>query len=44
MIAIVLGTRPEIIKMGPVIKECEERGLDYFFILHIVRSVRKIHN
>ncbi len=33
MISIVLGTRPEIIKMSPVIRECEERGLDYF-ILH----------
>ncbi len=33
MIAIVLGTRPEIIKMSPVIRECERRGLDYF-ILH----------
>jgi len=33
MIAIVLGTRPEIIKMSPVIGECERRGIDYF-ILH----------
>lgn len=33
MIAIIMGTRPEIIKMGPVIKECERRGSDYF-ILH----------
>jgi UDP-N-acetylglucosamine 2-epimerase (non-hydrolysing) len=32
-IAIVLGTRPEIIKMSPVIRECERLGLDYF-ILH----------
>lgn len=32
-IAIVLGTRQEIIKMSPVIRECEKRGLDYF-ILH----------
>jgi len=32
-IAIILGTRPEIIKMSPIIRECEERGLDYF-ILH----------
>ena len=31
--AIILGTRPEIIKMCPVIRECEKRGLDYF-ILH----------
>jgi UDP-N-acetylglucosamine 2-epimerase (non-hydrolysing) len=32
-ICITLGTRPEIIKMSPVIRECEKRGLDYF-ILH----------
>jgi len=32
-IAIVLGTRPEIIKMAPVIRECNRRSLDYF-ILH----------
>ncbi len=33
MIAIILGTRPEIIKMSPVIRACEARGEDYF-ILH----------
>ncbi|MCK5699282.1 MAG: UDP-N-acetylglucosamine 2-epimerase (non-hydrolyzing), partial [Candidatus Aenigmarchaeota archaeon] len=32
-IAIVLGTRPEIIKMSPIIRECEQKNLDYF-ILH----------
>ncbi|MEM3703002.1 MAG: UDP-N-acetylglucosamine 2-epimerase (non-hydrolyzing) [Candidatus Bathyarchaeia archaeon] len=32
-VAIVLGTRPEIIKFSPVIRECERLGLDYF-ILH----------
>src|SRR3989339_1880600 len=32
-IAIILGTRPEIIKMSPIIKECQHRKLD-FFILH----------
>jgi UDP-N-acetylglucosamine 2-epimerase (non-hydrolysing) len=32
-IAIILGTRPEIIKMSPVIRECEQMNLDYF-ILH----------
>lgn len=32
-ISIILGTRPEIIKMSPVIRECEGHGLDYF-ILH----------
>ncbi|MGA1821676.1 MAG: non-hydrolyzing UDP-N-acetylglucosamine 2-epimerase [Thermoplasmatota archaeon] len=33
MISIVLGTRPEIIKMSPVIRECEDRGVEYS-ILH----------
>ncbi len=32
-IAIVLGTRPEIIKMSPVMRELEKRSAD-FFILH----------
>jgi len=32
-ISIILGTRPEIIKMSPVIRELENKGLDYF-ILH----------
>ena len=32
-ISVILGTRPEIIKMSPVIRECERRGEDYF-ILH----------
>ena len=32
-IAIILGTRPEIIKMAPIIRECEQRKLDYF-VLH----------
>jgi len=32
-IAIVLGTRPEIIKMAPMIRECQRRGQD-FFVLH----------
>jgi len=32
-IAIILGTRPEIIKMAPVIRECQRRGLD-FCIIH----------
>ena len=31
--AIIIGTRPEIIKMSPVIRECERSGLNYF-ILH----------
>lgn len=32
-VSIILGTRPEIIKMSPVIKQLEKRGID-FFILH----------
>jgi len=32
-LSIILGTRPEIIKMSPVIRECERRGLEHF-ILH----------
>jgi len=26
-IAIILGTRPEIIKMSPIIRECEKQGI-----------------
>jgi len=33
MITIILGTRPEIIKMSPIIRECERKNRDYF-ILH----------
>ncbi len=33
MILIILGTRPEIIKMSSIIRECEKRHIDYF-ILH----------
>jgi len=32
-IAIILGTRPEILKMSPIIRECEKQGIDYY-ILH----------
>jgi UDP-N-acetylglucosamine 2-epimerase (non-hydrolysing) len=32
-IAIILGTRPEIIKMAPIIRECQRQNLDYF-VLH----------
>jgi UDP-N-acetylglucosamine 2-epimerase (non-hydrolysing) len=31
-IAILVGTRPEIIKMAPVIRECQRRKCDYFII------------
>jgi UDP-N-acetylglucosamine 2-epimerase (non-hydrolysing) len=33
MISIVIGTRPEIIKMSPVIRACADQGIDYE-ILH----------
>ena len=33
MLAIVLGTRPEIIKMSPIIRSCERHSVD-FFVLH----------
>jgi UDP-N-acetylglucosamine 2-epimerase len=32
-LCFVLGTRPEIIKLSPVIKECEKRNIE-FFIIH----------
>ena len=32
-VAVILGTRPEIIKMSPIIRELEKRGIDCF-ILH----------
>ncbi len=32
MFAIILGTRPEIIKMSPIIRECESRSIPYFTI------------
>ena len=32
-ISVVVGTRPETIKMSPIIRECERLNLDYF-ILH----------
>jgi len=32
-IAIILGTRPEIIKQAPIIRECQRRGLP-FIIIH----------
>jgi len=31
-IGIIVGTRPEIIKMAPVIRQCQERGIPYFII------------
>ncbi|MDV2482018.1 UDP-N-acetylglucosamine 2-epimerase (non-hydrolyzing) [Methanoculleus sp. Wushi-C6] len=31
-ITVVIGTRPEIIKMSPIIRYCEEQGLDYSLV------------
>lgn len=31
-LAIVLGTRPEIIKMSPIIRECMSKGIDHYVI------------
>jgi len=31
-IAIVVGVRPEFIKMAPLIKLCEEKKIEYFVI------------
>ena len=32
-LSIILGTRPEIIKLAPIVKELEKRNIE-FFILH----------
>jgi len=40
-LAIILGTRPEIIKLSPVIKACETRDVD-FFILHTNQHQRAV--
>jgi UDP-N-acetylglucosamine 2-epimerase (non-hydrolysing) len=32
-LAIILGTRPEIIKMSPIIRSCQQKCLD-FFVIH----------
>jgi UDP-N-acetylglucosamine 2-epimerase (non-hydrolysing) len=31
-IVVVVGTRPEIIKMAPIVKELEKRGMEFTFI------------
>ena len=31
-IRTILGTRPEIIKMSPVVRACEDQGADWFMI------------
>lgn len=32
-ICVLIGTRPEVVKMSPIIKECKKQGLDYY-VLH----------
>jgi len=32
MLAFILGTRPEIIKMAPLIRECEKQDTDYILV------------
>ncbi|MEA1966498.1 MAG: hypothetical protein U9N05_04355, partial [Euryarchaeota archaeon] len=29
---VILGTRPEVIKMSPVVRACEGSGLDWFMV------------
>ena len=31
-VSIVLGTRPEIVKFAPIIRECEKRGINYCIV------------
>ena len=31
---IIIGTRPEIIKMSPVMRACERRGSSEWFVVH----------
>ena len=35
-IAIILGTRPEIIKLSPVIRECQKRKIDFFIFFEFI--------
>lgn len=42
MIAIILGTRPEIIKMSPIIRECERRNLEELTILEFAELIKKL--
>lgn len=39
-IAIILGTRPEIIKLSPIIRESQKQNLD-FFIIHTTQHYTK---
>jgi len=31
-ICTIIGTRPEVIKMSPVVRACEDRGASWFMI------------
>ena len=31
-ISMIIGTRPEIIKMSPIIRECEKQNMEYFML------------
>jgi UDP-N-acetylglucosamine 2-epimerase len=35
-IAIILGTRPEIIKMSPIIKVLEKENIEFFILDNII--------
>ncbi|MCJ2564369.1 MAG: UDP-N-acetylglucosamine 2-epimerase (non-hydrolyzing), partial [Candidatus Thermoplasmatota archaeon] len=37
MISVVVGTRPEIIKMGPIVLELQKRGME-FDIVHTAQQ------
>lgn len=40
-IGIIVGTRPEIIKMAPVIRECKKRGIAYLSSILISITLKK---
>jgi UDP-N-acetylglucosamine 2-epimerase (non-hydrolysing) len=45
MICFILGTRPEIIKLSPIINECDRRGLKYMLIhtgQHYNKNLNKV--
>jgi hypothetical protein len=39
-IGIIVGTRPEIIKMAPVIRECE-KGISHFLSFILISIIQK---
>jgi len=40
--AIILGTRPEIIKMSPIIREFDRMGMEYFILHKWQRNKSKV--